>query len=681
MLAMKKLARRLHPARAALALLVFLVACGPPGPRALLKADRLIQEGKYRQALQELEAARPYLERDPRLWNWFGLAYQGAGDAPHAVEAYQQALKLDRSSNLVHVAHYNLGCLYLEQGNALAAVNEFRSFCLLSNSLPALLKLAQAESQSKQFDAAERSFGAVLRLRPGDPTALNGLGLLNAQRNHLREAIQYFQAALRYDPQYASALLNLAILYQRQPGQQASAVQKYREYLALTPRPNNYETVRATLQRLEQEIAPPRPAPTNGVALAKTNPPAALTNLAPSLTSVGPTTTPPATATQRLAQVTLTNAPKPSTNLTAVRTSAPPVAPTQTAKVVPTNPPAATALVARVVAPPNVSTQLAQRTPPTVLPNTNLTKPPVSPGPRVAATSAPPVVTVVTLPDETPLKSAQDFASPPPRTVASPPTVGHSNPPAPSTGSVWVVTAAPPKSEKKNLFQKLNPFGKKQKPAPAPPTARVPDATKVEPEKSAPAVAASGQLSNPVQVASTTAVAPRPELPRYTYLSPAKPAPGDRPGAEPYFAQGLKAQQEKRADEALRAYRLALGKDPAFYEAYYNISLLAFQVADWKSALYVCETALAINPDAVNARLNLGLALEQANYPVDAALELEKVLHAKPDEVRAHFALANVYAQKLGQPAKARLHYQKVLELDPRHPRAEEIRYWLAANP
>ena len=52
-----------------------------------------------------------------------------------------------------------------------------------------------------------------------------------------------------------------------------------------------------------------------------------------------------------------------------------------------------------------------------------------------------------------------------------------------------------------------------------------------------------------------------------------------------------------------------------------------------------------------------------------------------PGEARAHVALANLYAQQLGQPARAREHYLRLLELDPQHPQATAIRYWLEANP
>ena len=72
--------------------------------------------------------------------------------------------------------------------------------------------------------------------------------------------------------------------------------------------------------------------------------------------------------------------------------------------------------------------------------------------------------------------------------------------------------------------------------------------------------------------------------------------------------------------------------------------------------------------------------LKQANYSVDAVNELERIVTAFPNETRAHLALGNLYAQQLRQPAKARQHYLRVLEVEPRHPQATVIRYWLAEH-
>ena len=121
--------------------------------------------------------------------------------------------------------------------------------------------------------------------------------------------------------------------------------------------------------------------------------------------------------------------------------------------------------------------------------------------------------------------------------------------------------------------------------------------------------------------------------------------------------------------------------DPAYFEAYYNRGLTSYGLANWKESLSDYEHALAIKPTSVDARYNFALALQQANYPLDAADELLEVLNEKPAETRAHLMLANLYAKQLNQPRQARQHYLKVLEDDPHHPKAAEIRYWLAANP
>jgi tetratricopeptide (TPR) repeat protein len=88
-----------------------------------------------------------------------------------------------------------------------------------------------------------------------------------------------------------------------------------------------------------------------------------------------------------------------------------------------------------------------------------------------------------------------------------------------------------------------------------------------------------------------------------------------------------------------------------------------------------------IRPDSADARYNFALTLKAADHPQDAADELEKLLALHPDEARGHLTLGNLYAERLGDKTRARLHYNRVLQLDPRNPQAQAIRYWLVANP
>ena len=97
-------------------------------------------------------------------------------------------------------------------------------------------------------------------------------------------------------------------------------------------------------------------------------------------------------------------------------------------------------------------------------------------------------------------------------------------------------------------------------------------------------------------------------------------------------------------------------------------------------ALAAGEEAVALKPSSIDARYNFALVLRDANYFPDATDQLRELLVDSPDEVRAHYMLANLYAQQLDEPSLAARHYQKVLDADPKHPEASRIRYWLASH-
>jgi tetratricopeptide (TPR) repeat protein len=172
-----------------------------------------------------------------------------------------------------------------------------------------------------------------------------------------------------------------------------------------------------------------------------------------------------------------------------------------------------------------------------------------------------------------------------------------------------------------------------------------------------------------------------PTYPRYLYLSPRKPNSGDRRSASGAFTKAREFEQDAQWLDAMQSYQQAAQIDPGWFEAQYNFGVLAYRAQNYRTALAAYETALAIQPDSVDARYNFALALKAAGYVPDAVNELKKIAAANPDEARAHLALGNLYAQQLRDPALARPHYLKVLELDPHNPQATNIRFWLASNP
>ena len=554
-----------------------LAGCTPPGPRALLQGKRLIEHGDYARAAEKLRTATSLIGTNAQAWNYLGIACQHLGERDQALRAYQHALSLNHD---LSEAHYNLGCLWLEENKLDLARTEFTTFTLRrGNSAEGFLKLAAVQARARDLAAAEKSFNDVLRLSPNNPEALNGLGLIRLQQRRPAEAQQYFAAALKQEPAYRPALLNSAIVAHTWLHDLPIALARYREYLSLRPSPPDAETVAGIVRDLERQLAPQR-AP---AAMAK--------------------------ATQPV----LTNAIPPKQ---------------------------ATSAVTRILASPKAETR---------------------PAGTLAGSPTQPVEVVAVSP-EPPLKSAQQPGS---RPAATQPAAAEP-----------MVTAAPRPSgattsepAKRGFFDRVNPAnvfrsepkpGQRVTPLPAPKDA-----------------------SGPAQPEASTYASSVPSGPfsHYNYRSPAAPAAGNRHEAQRYFEQGLQAQRAHRLSDAIQAFSEATRQDPSLFEAQFYLAFTAAEAGDLATALTRYEYALAIAPNDANARYNFALALKQANCVPDAAHELERLLTVHPNEARAHLALANIYAEQFHDPAQARPHYLRAVELDPRSSQASEIRNWLRDHP
>lgn len=240
-----------------------LAGCTPAGPHALLKGRKYLDRGDYTSAVAEFKTATTLMATNAAAWNYYGVALQLDGQPDAAAAAYQESLKFNR--DLVEV-HYNLGNLWLEQNKPDAARIEFTAYTLRrNNDTDGWLKLGSAELRLGETAAAEKCFSTVLYLKPGDADAYNGLGLARVQRGIPRDAVKDFAFAIRARPDFAAAILNLAIVSEEYLRDNQTALQNYQAYLALTPRPANWDEVNALVNRLQQAqvtaAAPPAPRP------------------------------------------------------------------------------------------------------------------------------------------------------------------------------------------------------------------------------------------------------------------------------------------------------------------------------------------------------------------------------------------------------------------------------------
>ncbi|HRZ37287.1 MAG TPA: tetratricopeptide repeat protein [Candidatus Paceibacterota bacterium] len=698
-----------------LALLV-LAGCAPPERRSLLEGERLLRQGRPLEAIQPLQKAVNLLATNApacaQAWNFLGLAYHYAQQPAGAAQAYQNALA--RDFNLT-VVRYNRGCLFLEQNNLPAAINELTTYTTYQpKDLLGWARLGSAQLRARLVEQAERSFQRVLELNPTPiqtAEALNNLGLCAALRRRSDDAFKYFNSALRQQTNFPPTLLNQAIVAHQQINDRTLALDRYRAYLAASGPLPHAEAVSNLAGQIEGEfrlraaatsavpvlvLVTNLPAqPTNAVLVAATSPQPAPSATNPPPSPVQPTPSPSPT---NIARVAAAPAPVPEP---APVEPAPSVAPEPQTQTFP-------AIVAQAPPAPSVRTEPTMPVPepvPTPEPVPAATPEALTERTPVTETTTP--VEVVRLESEPEVKAAQDIAVPsriasatttvtsaptaPTPTPAAVPeaTTASAPPPARSAPDSIPTASRPQQPKKKTLVQRLNPlgwFGGKDK-AEKESAPRVENAT-TPLRDLGPLARETAAAPRPAQaalpVAATPAVAPpKPEPPvflRYTYLRPETPVSGDRVRAQEALTRGVQSHTAGRHDQAVAAYKQAVGADPSFFEAQYNLGVAAFDAGDWAEALAAFERALVLKPDDPDARLNFALSLDRADYPVDSARELDLLLARAPETVDAHATLARLCAEKLGDPDKARVHYTKVLQLDPRHPQAAAIRRWLTVN-
>lgn len=76
------------------------------------------------------------------------------------------------------------------------------------------------------------------------------------------------------------------------------------------------------------------------------------------------------------------------------------------------------------------------------------------------------------------------------------------------------------------------------------------------------------------------------------------------------FERGHRAHQEGRGEEAVAAYRSAIGRDPALAPAHFNLAQLLRERGDFAGAALAFDAAVRLRPRAADAWLGLGLCRE-----------------------------------------------------------------------
>jgi tetratricopeptide (TPR) repeat protein len=217
------------------------VAKRPANARAqCYYADALAAQGRFTEALAHYDEAmrldRPAADRGDRSISGDILVNSGnvlrsLGREDEAVQRYEDALRVEPG---LAAAHFNLGCVYLQENRRPAAIARFEQALKIDpNYTAAQTSLGSALLLEGRTTEALLHYDTALRL---DPSAKGhrdlGIALLYVRK--LPEAVAQLEEAVRLEPGSAQAheFLGHALLAQ---GRRAEAAAHYRRALQIEP--------------------------------------------------------------------------------------------------------------------------------------------------------------------------------------------------------------------------------------------------------------------------------------------------------------------------------------------------------------------------------------------------------------------------------------------------------------
>ncbi|MGC8965702.1 MAG: tetratricopeptide repeat protein [Caldimicrobium sp.] len=192
------------------------------------------QEGRYAEALKELELAKETDKCDAETFNLLGLVYMARKEFVKAEEAFNEALKLDPNFS---EAYTNLGSLRMMQGKYREALSYFEralSNPLYLNSYITLTNIGWAYYQLGDKEKALMYLQKALNERARFSKALIYMALIYLNEGDLSSSEFYLKRVLKADRSNLEARYYLGEVFFRQ-GRLDLAKEIWESILSISP--------------------------------------------------------------------------------------------------------------------------------------------------------------------------------------------------------------------------------------------------------------------------------------------------------------------------------------------------------------------------------------------------------------------------------------------------------------
>ena len=140
--------------------------------------------------------------------------------------------------------------------------------------------------------------------------------------------------------------------------------------------------------------------------------------------------------------------------------------------------------------------------------------------------------------------------------------------------------------------------------------------------------------------------------------------------APDYSAEGLKALDTAKYDQAAELFGKAVAADPKDYAAHFHLALSYSMLKRDADSLAEYKKVLELKPGLYEAELNAGILLIRDKQPAAAAPYLQQAAGQKPKEIRPRLYWAQALLES-GDAAKAEEQYRAALDLDAKSAAAE----------